>query len=222
MQTALTGAGEMLSRHVGRVPEGENVTDAKVLFKVELVPATAIPPRETTTLAIEVSNVKSAMTVLIAQAKETGGRVIDSQVGQERNGRVTARVVVDVPLVAAEAVIEKLNSEREPRVRRTTRNLQAPEGKLALARLDVTMSNELLVPRDEGLWAQVRNGLSFSLRGLSLSVSWLIVGLLFLLPWALVLYLILWLIRRLWRGEAVVVTAPVTPSGGGATSEVGT
>ena len=34
----------LIGRHVGRVPEGDNVTDAKVRFKVELVQSTAIPP----------------------------------------------------------------------------------------------------------------------------------------------------------------------------------
>ena len=59
----------------------------------------------------------------------------------------------------------------------------------------------LLVPSDQGLWSQVRGGLAFSLRGLSISASWLIVGLLFVLPWLVVLYAALWLARRLWRAD---------------------
>ena len=35
IQLALSGAGEVLSRTVVRLPEGNNVTDTKVLFKVE-------------------------------------------------------------------------------------------------------------------------------------------------------------------------------------------
>ena len=52
------------------------------------------------------------------------------------------------------------------------------------------------MPSDEGLWSQLRGGLAFSLRGLSISASWLIVGLLFVLPWVLVIYAVLWLARR--------------------------
>jgi hypothetical protein len=221
IQNSLSGAGETLSRHVARVPEGENVTDGKVRFKVELVQATAIPPREVMTLAVEVADVEAALAVLTAQVKEVEGRTVDSQVGQERNGRVTARVLIDVPLAAEAGLAAKLKSAGVVRVQRVTRNPQAPEGKLAVARLDVTLSNEVLLPRDEGLWAQVRNGLSFSLRGLSLSVSWLIVGVLFLLPWALLLYAVVWLFRRLWRAEPAPAAVTVAPAGGG-TPETGT
>src|ERR1700693_4786495 len=80
--------------------------------------------------------------------------------------------------------------------------------------LVVTLSNTpLLVPSDQGLWSQVRGGLAFSLRGLSISASWLIVGLLFVLPWLLVLYAALWLARRLWRAESVPAAVPAGSAG---------
>jgi hypothetical protein len=220
VQGALDAAGEVLTRQVTRQPESDNVTDAKVLFKVELVPATAIPPRDIVTLTIEVADVDQALTLLHAQVKEAAGRTVDWKDGQERNGRKTARVVVEVPLSASAGVVEKVKSTGLVRGQFLTKNVQAPEGRLAVARLDVTLSNEVLVPRDEGFRAQVLNGLSFSLRGLSLSVSWLIVGVLFLLPWALLLYAVVWLFRRLWRAEPAPAAAVATPSG--TTPETGT
>jgi hypothetical protein len=222
IQNSLSGAGETLSRHVGRAAESENVTDAKVRFKVELVQATAIPPREIVTLAVEVADVKAALAVLNAQVKEVEGRTVDSQIGQERNGRVTARVIVDVPLTAEAGLTAKVESAGAVRVQRVTRNPQAPESKFAMARLDVTLSNEVLLPRDEGLWAQVRNGLSFSLRGLSLSVSWLIVGVLFLLPWAILVYAVVWLFRRSWRAEPAPAATTAMPTGSGTPPDTGT
>jgi hypothetical protein len=222
VQNALGGAGEVLSRHVGRAAEGENVSDAKVLFKVELIPITAITPREVTTLTLEVADVEAAVTLLNAQVKEVEGRTVDEKGGQERNGRTTARVIVDVPLGAKPGLVEKLKSAGVVRGQFVTRNPQAPGGKLAVARLDVTLSNDILVPRDEGLWSQIRNGLSFSLRGLSLSVSWLIVGVLFLLPWAILVYAVVWLFRRLWRSEPAPAVATAAPAGRGATPETGT
>jgi hypothetical protein len=70
----------------------------------------------------------------------------------------------------------------------------------------VHLSNaEVLLPRDAGLWAQIRNGLSVSLRGLTLSASWLIVGLLFVLPWLLLIWGAIWLVRRMWRGSTTTV-----------------
>jgi hypothetical protein len=216
LQAALAEAGELLSRNVTRAAEGENVTDAKVLFKVELLPAAAIPPREAVALAVEVPDVEAALAVLSARVKEAGGTAVETQVGQERNGRVTARVVYSVPLAAAPGVVDKVKASGQVRLQQLARNPQAPEGKLALARLDVTLSNgELLVPSEQGLWSQVRGGLSVSLRGLSLSASWLIVGLLFVLPWVLLIYAVVWLARRLWRGGSAPAPAASAPAAGG-------
>jgi hypothetical protein len=64
----------------------------------------------------------------------------------------------------------------------------------------------LLVPKDEGFWSQARGGLSFSLRGLAVSAGWLIVGVLFVLPWLLLIWAGVWLLRRL-RGRAAAPTA---------------
>ncbi len=219
LQAALASAGELLSRNVTRAPEGNNVTDAKVLFHVELVNTANIPPRETMTVSVEVADVDATMTLLRAIVAEAKGRVIDTRVGQEPNGRVSGRAIYDVPLSVAPTVVERLKASGQVRVQQTVRNPNAPEGKLAVARLDVTLSNELLVPSDETLWAQVRKGLSYSLRGLSLSVAYLIFGLLVLLPWALLIGAVVWVARRLTRGaEATPVPVAVAPVAGGATA----
>lgn len=211
VKTALNETGEVLTRTVNRIPEGDNVTDAKVQFRVDLVQAASIPPRETVKLAIEVTDVETTLTVAATQVKEAGGRVVESQIGQERNGRVTARAVYDVPLPVAAGLVEKLKKSGVVRVQQIERNPQAPEGKLALARIDLTVSNvALLVPQDETLWTQIRHGLSLSLRGLSVSVSWLIVAVLFLLPWALLLYALVWLARRLWGNNGTTTVPTMT------------
>ena len=47
------------------------------------------------------------------------------------------------------------------RVQEATRDPQASDGKFAIARIDVTLSNsDLIVPHDDGLWHQVRNDLT--------------------------------------------------------------
>ncbi|MCI0457296.1 MAG: DUF4349 domain-containing protein, partial [Gemmataceae bacterium] len=213
IKAALAAAGETLSRHVARIPAGENVTDAKLLFKVEFLQANNIPPREIVTLALEVAEVETTLGSFTNEVKDAGGRNVQLQVGQERNGRVTARVVYDVPLNAAQSLIDRFRKAGQVRVHQVARNQQAPEGKLALARLDVTLSNgELLVPEDESLWSQVRSGLGVSLRGLSVSASWLIVGLLFVLPWVLLIYAGVAVGRRMFRKTAT--PAPAYASSG--------
>lgn len=202
-QATLTEIGETLSRQVSRVPEGDNVTDAKVLYRVEVVSAANIEPRESVLLGVEVANVENALSVLTAQVKEAQGRVVRATESLERNGQVTARVIVDVPLAASASLVEKVRSSGHVRAHQLTQNQQAPAGKLAIARLDVTLSNaDLLVPRDEGLWQHLRHGLSVSLRGLAVSAGWLIIGVLFVLPWLLLILAAVWLVRRLWRAKA--------------------
>jgi hypothetical protein len=206
-QAALAEMGETLSRKVTRVPEGENVTDAKVLYKVEIVSAVNVEPRETVTLGVEVGMVEAALKELTAQVKEAQGRVVKASESLDRNGQMTAIVTYDVPLASAPALIEWVRNAGNVRTHQMAQNQQAPSGKLAIARLDVTLSNsDLLVPRTEGLGAQLRYGLSISLRGLALSAGWLLIGLLFVLPWALLVGAAVWLARRL-RGPG-----PQTPS----------
>jgi hypothetical protein len=220
--TALTDAGEALTRQVTRQQENINVTDTRVAFKVEMMAAAAIQPRETTTLALEVTDVANTLSVFNADVKEAQGRVVETTVGQERNGLVSARVIYDVPLSAAGGLVEKFKTGGHVRVHQVTRDPQAPEGKLSLGRIVVTVSNtELLVPTDQGLWSELRRGLAFSLRGLSMSASWLIVGLLFVLPWLLLIYVVVWLVRRMIGGGTMatataggpVSTAPSAPAG---------
>ncbi len=76
-QSAVAAAGEVVARNVTRAPDGDNLTDAKVLFRAALVSAARVKPRETTTLALEVSDVDAATAVFAAQVAEAKGRVAD-------------------------------------------------------------------------------------------------------------------------------------------------
>jgi hypothetical protein len=223
VSAALGEAGEVLTRSVTRVatPVGATdkdqsklVTDKKVEYRLELISATAIAPRETVAMAVEVTDVEQALDVLTAKVKELKGRIVEGpKSAHELNGRVTALVVYEVPLPAEPAVAEKLRNSGQLRTKTVTPNPQAPEGKLATARFVVTLTNaEVLVPRDEGVMAEIRSGLSYSLRGLSVSVRVLIVGVLFVLPWLLLIAAALWLVRRIWGRPRVVTVAPTPPN----------
>jgi hypothetical protein len=209
---AISTAGEVLSRQVVRAAESQNVTDKKVVYQIEFVPASGIAPRELVSISGETTDVGGVVATLTAQAKELKGRVVEGpKQAHEINGRVTANVVYDVPLESAAAFGEKVRNSMKVRSSTALPNPQAPDGKLAIARFSVTLSTDLLVPQDEGLIAHIRSGLSFSLRGLTLSVQVLIVGLLFVLPWVIVLLAVLWLIRRVWRPRAMPQAAAATP-----------
>ena len=208
VRAALGGAGEVVSRQVARAPEADAVTDAKVLFRVTLVGAARLKPRELTVLAVEVPDVDATAAVFGAQVAEVKGRPVDVQVAHERSGRVTGRLMYDVPLASASGLVERFKAAGTVRVLQTSRDPLAPDGKYALARLDVTLSNsELIVPADDGLWSQVRKGLSYSVSVLLVSVTWVIFGLCVVVPWVLVGYGAYRLGRRMFR------TPPAAPAG---------
>jgi hypothetical protein len=207
--TALAAAGEVTSRVVGRASEDESSTDTKVRFRTTFVSAEHLPPRERTTLTIEVADVEQSAATFAAQVSEAKGRVVKSDVSHERSGRVSAQLTYDVPLAAAGSLAERFKSAGVVRVQQTARDAQAPDGKFALARLDVQLSNtDLIVPRDDGVWPQVKKGLSWSANVLLLSVSWLIVGLCVVLPWALVGFGAYRVVRRLSRQPAAPSSSP--------------
>ncbi len=76
VQVAIVAAGEVLSRHVARLPEGDNVTDSKVLFKVEF--AANVQPRETVTLRLAATDVATAHRAVSEAVEKAKGRVVNT------------------------------------------------------------------------------------------------------------------------------------------------
>ena len=220
LQDALERAGEVISRKVTRAPEGDNVSDTKVRMDVTVISVATIKPRETTLVLMEVNDVEGAATVLAAQVSEVKGRAVLVQVNHETSGQVSAHLIYDVPLTAAPKVLETLKSAGTVRQQTLSRNQQAPEGKAAVAQLDVRLANVgLIVPPDEGLWPRIRMGLTRSATLLAWSVTWLIVGICVVLPWTLLVLLLAlagWWMVRLFRPTSSptppVVAASVPPS----------
>jgi glycine cleavage system regulatory protein len=186
---AMSQVGDIFTRTVSREQNNENVIDSKVRLQVSLVNQAKIPPRETVTLGVEVGDVDRVAEAFAGQVAEGKGRTVESHVAHERNGRVTAKLVFDVPLAAALGLVQKFKAAGTVRAQQSVRNPQVPESELSIARLDVTLSNaELIVPSDAGLWSQIRKGLSTSFVALSWSLIVVIVGVSFTVPWALLLY----------------------------------
>jgi glycine cleavage system regulatory protein len=219
LYATLAAAGDVLSRQAAVAESGDYLTDTRVAFKITLVSAAkAIAPRETVAIALQVADVPTTLAALTALVKEAGGRAYDADVRQQEVG-ASAKVVYDVPLSAADALVDKIKAHGQVRRQVVELKTDAPDGKLALARITVGLGTaDLLIPQEEGFWAQVRHGLSVSLRGLSISAGWLIVGLLFVLPWIIVLWLVVLGIRKLWwrRGEEESAVASAAAAGGGA------
>jgi hypothetical protein len=200
LRAALTTAGDIYTRNTTRAPDSENVTDSKVHWQLTLINQAKIPPRETFVFGVEVSDVDQTAAMLTALVGERQGRTVEANISRERTGRVTGKLVYDVPMAKVHELIDRLKSAGNVRVQQSAKHPEVPDSALAIARLDVTLSNvELLVPSDEGFGANLRRGLSTSFTALSWSLSVVIVGLCVVLPWAVVIWAIYRLVVRLRR-----------------------
>jgi hypothetical protein len=218
VRAAIDAAGEVVARQVHREPESDNVTDSKLLYQATLLSATRLRPRETATVSVEVADVEQTAAAFSAYVAEAKGRQVDGRSDRDRTGKVTVRAVYEVPLAAAAGLVEQFKKAGTVRQSQSTRDPQAPDGKYATARIDVTLTGaEPIVGADDGLWPPVRKGLTYSASVLLTSVTWVVFGLCVVLPWALVGFggyrLVRWMARPAPAPAAVpVTTAPPPPA----------
>ena len=208
IESEMGKAAQVLTRTINRSPDTENTVDTKLHLTLTLSSAEQLPPRQTVTVSEEVSDVQRSVDDLVNAAATAGGRRLGSgELNQDRAGHVTARVVVDVPLDKADAIIDQLDRMGYRRGKQVSFDNSVPEGRFARARIDATFSNSSAsLGGEESTWDALRHGLATSGRGLRWSLQYLIVGLCFVLPWVL----LVWLIWRLFRRRRS--TPPTSPA----------
>jgi autotransporter-associated beta strand protein len=203
IRSALDAAGEVVSRQITRSPEGDDATDSKVLYRVAFLSANRLNPRETTTMLVEVPDVDHAAAVIAAQVAEAKGRQVNAQSSRDRSGKMSAKLTYEVPLAAA-GIVERIKAGGTVRTSQVARDPQAPDGKFATARLDVTLvSADSIMAEDDGVWPQVRRGLAYSASVLLTSVTWVVFGLCVVLPWMVIGYAGYRLVRMMGRPARV-------------------
>lgn len=186
---ALANSGDVLARNVVRSSDLDNTIDTKVRLQISLAGADRVPPRQTNLLAIEVRDVEGAAAKIASATTGAGGRVVDSNLSKEASGRTIARVILDLPLAQADVIVDQIKSLGAVRVEREATNAQVAEGKLSRARVEATFATpDAIVAADKGLWGSIRDGLATSAAGLLWSLRILVVGLCFVVPWALLLW----------------------------------
>jgi Domain of unknown function (DUF4349) len=196
----LDEAGEVASRTTSRVPPGEIAADLKVGYRLTL--GSQIPPRETLDLNIEVADVERSAAALAALVKGVQGRVTAREGTQDASGNSVVIQLFDVPLAAKETLAAQVKAIGKVRGQKATQNRQATDGKLATAHLNVRLTNVApIVASDDGVWPQVRRSLSYAFTLLSVSLMFLIVGVSVLLPWALIVWVGIKVVRRMRNKE---------------------
>jgi glycine cleavage system regulatory protein len=204
IDAALAAAGEVLNRSSTRAQEVERVVDSKKRIQLTLINVASIQPREAYTIAVVVDQVETAVTTIEALAAELKGRVVDSQHQRTADGQHVSMILVDLPLTSTRGAADRIKNLGHMRVFNVSRNPQAPEGALAIGRIQVTVSNpDKLVSNESGPWNRIKSGLSVGLTALSWSLTLVVVGLCFVVP----IGGMLWLGRKLFR-KSKETTAP--------------
>ena len=197
IDAALGAAGDTYSNNVQRAPESETSVDSKKRYLVSVFNAERLAPREVTTLGIELNDVDRAAAGIAQLANAAGGRVLESHISRDRSGRIAGKVVIDVPVGKGADAVEKVRQMGTVRMIEASRNNQVPDGALARARIDITLANaDVLVPDDKNLSSTLRGSFSTSISGLLWSLQLIVVGLCFVGPWALALWLVLRAVKR--------------------------
>jgi hypothetical protein len=181
----LKDQGEIYSRTSNRSQDTQNVVDSKVRYDLRLFPSTNVPPRETVRLALETGKVDQALEAAQKLSAELKGRVSDPRKTRTSSGGQTAQVVLEIPLKEGKAAVQRLKALGDVTNEELTTNSAIPESELSTSRVELTISNEVIVPTDSAPWASIKKGLSVSLLALSWAITLVMIGVCFVGPIAL-------------------------------------
>jgi hypothetical protein len=182
---AMAKAGDVYTRNSMQAQDVDNVVDSKVLLQIRLFDAANIPARETVKLSVEVGDVETSTKELEAEFK---GRIVDARHSREASGRRESALTIDVPLRDMANTVERIKRLGTLHDHVTTKNAGVPDNELALARLEIQLSNEILVAHDSGPWANIKRGLAISVQAGSWSLMLIMIGVCFVLPLVLMVW----------------------------------
>jgi hypothetical protein len=208
VERALADAGAVYLRSVTHTPPGQTMLADKVHVSVLLGDVNAIPPRETTTLNVETADVNAAAGQVEAAAVAAGGRKVDSDWSQQPGGQTVAKIVVEVPQAKAADLINRATDGRRVLSIQREQTPNVPEGPFARSRLSVSFSTAGTIQGEQTLGGSIRSGLATSVQWLFRSVTWIVVGLCLVAPWAIVIWAILRVVRRRRRENATETPPP--------------
>jgi hypothetical protein len=198
LEKVLADIGAVLSRSTAQAPPDKTATDRKIGYSLVLLNAAAIPPRERVKLELEVKDVDQTKAAMTEWVRAVKGVAAPAQVSYERSGQVSAVLHFDVPLAAKDELLHKLRAAGTVRDQKTEPNPLVPESALATAHIEVKLTSAgPIVPEGQGLWPRIRTSLSYTFEGLSWSLMVIILGVCVVLPWALLLWGVLKLVRHL-------------------------
>jgi hypothetical protein len=196
----LAEVGKEIGRSTDQAQPSENVTDQKVGYRLTLRSVSSIPPREKITLAIEVKNVEQTSADMVDAIKTHKGLVANGPLFTlDARGQVRAVILFDVPFAVKDELVRQFKGAGTVRLQKTEPNAAVPDNELATAHIDVALSSVgPIIPGEDALGPQLRKSLFYSFKIFSISLSFVLLGILGILPPLLVLFVVYKAVRK-WR-----------------------
>jgi hypothetical protein len=195
VEKAFTAAGiEFPSRRVARSTDTANTLDSKIRFALtDLKPAETLDPKRTITMGLEVDDVDKAVARLKTALAGLDQKVREAEfnVAHDPSGHGSAHIVLDTYVSTTPTVLGDISglNGRQTSLQET-RNGQAPETKsFTRERVDLTLvTSPAIIQSNQSVGSSVRAALSSAGGALIYSLYLVLTGLLFVLPFALIVY----------------------------------
>ncbi len=193
VEKAIKDAGFVYSRVVAKVADTQSSVDTKVRIVVNFMNLDRIAPREIVTMRVQVPNIDSATATLLKTSDSASARIVESTQSKAGPGESSSHIVLECPLAGADTLRQQLKDLGTVQFLETARNIQSPDGEIARTRFDIS----LLSPDvSRSMGGAIRNGWEVAFRGLMYSLSLIVIGILFVAPWALAIFGAVRLFRR--------------------------
>ena len=198
IEAVLSGTGvAVTTRSVARAGNPEGTLDTKVRYELDVISQAKLPPRRVSQIDVEVPSVDKALAQIRSSVGELGARETGYSISKDPNGYASGGVTIEVPMAKSldmHARIRALDGEQKGD--QVTENQQVSAGSLAREQIQLTFhTGKALVAADKGIGPTVRNALASALGALLWSLYWIIMGIVFVGPFAAVL----WIGSKIWR-----------------------
>jgi len=204
--------GVTISRNNEQFPAKDESTDQKVGYRLTLRNVAGMTPREKAMLAMRVDDVEARATHLKELVIASKGRVMFAKSESTKNGEMKMVMVFELPHASLDTILRQIKDGKKPLVYDKEVNPQVPDNDLATAQITLTLVPVVdIVPTEEdGLSSMLRTGLSKAVYLFMWGMVVIISGLAIILPWALPIWGVVWLVRRNREVKpvAVVVEKP--------------
>ena len=190
----------VMQRDVSRSTDLVNTLDTKIHYAMDIQAAATLPPKRATTVTLDVANAEDALQSArqaVAAIKSGAAREVSYNLSNTPDGRRIGRITIEAPVADAAEVLARVRpSDAVQKTFQVNENQQINAGTLSRESIDITFEDRAtLVPADKGVGATVHSALSAALGALLWSLYVIVMGVVFIAPFAAVL----WLVTLPWR-----------------------